>query len=112
MRRFLASSASVLFLTLFHSTLIPTARATDEPPPDPPPPHYDPPSGNYVFDEPMKMDEERADPDPTPPANDAGTSYITFYDIAGYVPNSAQATPPVGLLCRSIDGLYSGPVWW
>jgi hypothetical protein len=90
MRRLLGSAVFILSFTFYFCTVTPTAHATGDPPPELPPPPYEAASGTYLYDIPMKMNEERADPDPTPDDDDDDAAYITFYDIAGYVPGSAQ----------------------
>jgi hypothetical protein len=91
MRRLLAPIAFVLSFTFYFCEMTRTAHAMSDPPPDPPPPQYDPPSGNYTYDIPMTMDQEIADSGPsTPDDDDDDEAYMTFYDVAGYVPGSAQ----------------------
>jgi hypothetical protein len=108
MRRLSVGLLIVLALMWYCPRMIPLALAgsgpdstqpSPDPEPEPPPPPQDdppppappnPPAAylyNIAFDE---EPSEHADPDPTPGPSDSGASYITFYDIPGYVLNSAQ----------------------
>jgi hypothetical protein len=54
-------------------------------------------------EEPMEHD----DPDPSPAPSDADACYITFYDIAGYVPGSAQG--PTGWVVTAQNTGFTPP---
>jgi hypothetical protein len=69
--------------------LVRQARAGGEPDTQPSP-QPDPPDKAYTYGITFtESNEERPAPDPSPPTNDAGTTFLTFYDVQGYVPGTA-----------------------
>jgi len=94
-------------VTIYFPGLIRSARAGDAPDP-PPPPKWDGPWNAYLYTLPIDEEPtEKSDPDPSPAPGNPDACYITFYDIAGYVPGSAQG--PTGWVATAQNTGFTPP---